>query len=305
VPLGNILVAQKSAREFHSSTALRALARAYFTYFPIEKGKWRLWRKVAPYLSRNPSAEVEIALKYGVRARLDPADAIQRFVYYWGSWAPSETRVMRRLLRPGDTVIDAGANFGYFTLLASRIVGPTGQVVAFEPVPPTVQRLKRNLELNGATNVVLHECAVSDNQGTVRISKPSAQNSGANTIRTIEKPLDSWEVPSVRLDDVISGAIEVRVLKVDVEGAELMLVRGCRQHILAGLVPYVICEVHDEFLRELGSSSQEFFEVMTSYGYRAYDFERARLTPLSNLVPQTAEKRDQMNVLFAQRELEF
>ena len=188
-------------------------------------------------------------------------------------------------------------------MLSSRLVGPTGKVYAFEPTPTTAAWLKRNLALNNATNVTVHERAVSDTAGTVRIAKPSALNSGVNSIRAVDDALDSWDVQSVRLDDVIPDAEMVRLMKVDIEGAELMLVRGFRRHMEGGRVAFVVCEVHDDYLRQLGSSSQEFFEVMTLYGYRAYSFGGQRFTLLRELRPTNAEQQDQMNVLFARENL--
>jgi FkbM family methyltransferase len=279
------------------------LARCYFSKFPVDRGKWRVWTKLLPYLASGRPSETECTLRDGLRFRLNTGDTIQRFVYYWGLWSPNECWLLRELLRPGDVFVDAGANFGYFTILASRLVGPTGQVIAFEPTPSTVRRLKRNLELNGASNVTLHECAITETPGTVRISAISALNSGANTILQMEQARESWDVPAVRLEDVIRAGQAIRVMKVDVEGAEVLLVRGFREHLEAGLVSFVICEVHDSLLRRQGSSAAEFFELMKSFGYAAYDFERQRLTELSELAPRSAEKRDQMNVLFSLAEL--
>jgi FkbM family methyltransferase len=212
--------------------------------------------------------------------------------------------LVRRLLRPGDTFIDAGANFGYFTLLGSRLVGPTGRVIAFEPSPATLVYLKKNLDLNPSANIVLHECALMDRLGNVRINRISDRNSGANTIRTIDQPLETWEVAAVRLEDVIPATERIRLLKLDVEGAELLVIKGFLRHLREGLVAYVLCEVHDILLRELGSSSTEFCDLMMACGYQPYDFERKRLCPLPALAPTTLEKQDQLNVLFVHRDAE-
>src|SRR5260370_7744802 len=101
--------------------------------------------KVMSYLSHSPANEVEVTLKHGLRACLDPTDVIQRFVHYWGVWAPNESWIVERLLRPGDTFIDAGANFCYFTLLPSRIVAGAAQHVSFKPPPHPFRRIHHTL----------------------------------------------------------------------------------------------------------------------------------------------------------------
>ena len=277
-------------------TLLQTLARTYFWRFPIEKGKWRLWVKLLPLLKTNSTFEVELSLKYGIRMRLNPHEVIDRFIYYWGCWEPNENWVMRQLLRPGDTFVDVGADIGYFTLLASRLVGPGGDVIACEPVPTTLQRLKKNLELNRPTNVVLHDCAISDRPGIVRISRIAEGNAGTNTMRRGGVGLESWDVPSVPLDQLVPRSRPIRLLKIDVEGAELLVLNSFMEHLKAGLVAFVLCEVTESFLQEMGTSRAELLSLLSSLGYRAYTCDHLTLTPLDLDDPP---REDQLNVLFS------
>src|SRR5262249_27141815 len=124
-PPGLRRLAGHATRTSMMNRLLKSFARMYFRHFPVERGKWRVWTQLMPGIAGD-GAEVECRLQNGIRVRLNPQDAIQRFAYYWGCWSPNESWLVRRLLRPGDTFIDAGANFGYFTLLGSHLVGPTG-----------------------------------------------------------------------------------------------------------------------------------------------------------------------------------
>src|SRR5688572_13621160 len=82
-------------------------------------------------------------------------------------WAEAETRLFRELIRPGMVVVDVGANIGYFSLLASTLVGPTGRVYAFEPDPVNCALLRKNVRLNRVTNIEVIESALSDNEDPV------------------------------------------------------------------------------------------------------------------------------------------
>ncbi len=274
---------------------INRLARCYFSSFPIERGKWRLWLH---FLARSGFREVPAGvqrLKYGIRMHLDPSNFIELFSYYWSCWEPDETWVVRRLLRPGDIFVDLGANIGYFSLIAAQSVGEEGRVIALEPVPPTVQKLRRNLDLNPMKNITLYEFAVSDRTGSVRIYQPHDNNIGANSVRPGDGNAPHWDVPSVTLDELLEGCPPVRLVKIDLEGAELLAIRGFTRHLADPTGPAVLCEVTDRFLRELGSDARQLLTLMSDLGYLAYRFENRRLSPVS---VAALEQSGQLNVLF-------
>lgn len=134
---------------------MQHVARFYFSHFPIEKGKWYLWQLFTSRYRGKPQVAIEYPLKYGFRLQLDTRDMLDYFIYYWRCYEPNETWAIRKILRPGDIFIDIGANIGYFSVLAARLVGPTGRVFAFEPVPPTVERLRHNIKINGVNNITI------------------------------------------------------------------------------------------------------------------------------------------------------
>ncbi len=157
-----------------------------------------------------------------------------------GRWEPAVVRELSRALRPGDVFFDLGAYVGPFTLLASRLVGPSGRVVAFEPDPRTRDVLERNLAANAVTNVTVVPCAVGDHAGTVRFlaSGDSAGRVGDT---------GDVEVPQVTLDGwCAEHGLQPTVMKVDIEGGEAgaldgsAAVRGVRALVL---------EVHEPPLR--------------------------------------------------------
>jgi FkbM family methyltransferase len=247
------------------------MARLYFSHFPLERGKWRVWLK---FLARPGFRDVAGGvrqLRHGMRMDLDPSNSIDLFCYYWNCWEPDESWILSRLLRPGDVFVDVGANLGYFTILASRLVGTTGGLIAIEPVPSTVHKLRRNLRLNAIEDrVVLHEVAVTDSPGSVRIYQPYSNNVGANTIRPCGYPEMNWDVAACTLDDLLSSQGPIRMIKLDIEGAEVKALRGFAKRLSATDGPIVLCEVTDAFLREVGDTAFELFNMMASYNYIGY-----------------------------------
>jgi FkbM family methyltransferase len=168
---------------------------------------------------------------------------------------------LARELKPGATFYDIGANIGFITLIAARLVGPTGRVVAFEPVPKNVAAIRENLALNGITWVDVQETAMARQSGaaTLIVSDVSA----FSRLASVNVPTGARETIEVKVNSVdefvASGSERVPdVVKIDVEGAELEVIEGMRQ-TLSQHRPVVLCEVHD--------CNVQYVELMNSLGY--------------------------------------
>jgi len=137
---------------------------------------------------------------------------------YWEMWT---TEAMLQFVRPGATVVDAGANLGYFTLLMAALAGPQGHVHAFEPNPGLAALLARNVNVNGfGGTTTVHPLALADRGGTARLTvRPGELGSGY--LDNDEAP--GIEVPLCRFDSL---GIVPDFIKIDVEGAEAALWRG-------------------------------------------------------------------------------
>lgn len=157
-----------------------------------------------------------------------------------GRYEPEQTCLFARRVAPRDTVIDVGAHAGYYTLLGARLVGASGLVVAFEPSPRNCVFLRRHVALNGCGNVRVEEAAAWGVTGAARFRA----GTGTGTGRIDEE--GEREVRTVRLDDYCAAAgVAPSVLKIDVEGAELEVLRGG-----AGIIgrhrPWVFLSTHGE-----------------------------------------------------------
>jgi FkbM family methyltransferase len=149
-----------------------------------------------------------------------------------GVWEPWNTRLLRSLLKPGDVVVEVGANFGFFTILAATLVGEAGRVTTFEANPDLVTLLDATVEINGLTNLVdVRAMAATDSSGEVEFAIYNNYLGDGHIvslcgIRHGDQKL--VRVPAGTLDQQLPGVADVRLLRLDAEGAEPSILRGSR-----------------------------------------------------------------------------
>lgn len=155
------------------------------------------------------------------------------FWYHLGIYEPETSRFIAAHLRPGDTFWDLGANAGYHTLMAARAVGATGRVIAVEPDPGTCEILREQLALNGIDCCTIVQAAVSDRPGSTRLVRRASDPRG-NALEQIDNPAidnkegDVVEVPSLTMDELSRRYPLPRLIKMDIEGAEVLALPGGR-----------------------------------------------------------------------------
>jgi FkbM family methyltransferase len=191
-----------------------------------------------------------------------------------GRWEPHVERCIRELLRPGDTALDVGANLGYFTTVMAQCVGGHGKVWAFEPVPPTFDRLRLSVSLNGFTQVTPLAVALGDAEGTAEIAvDPRLAGSASLHGDPLAPSSQSHRIGVRRLDDLVAdGTVgSPRLIKIDVEGHELAAVRGALRTI-ARAQPAIILEFSEPLARRAGWTLAELGEAIASCGdYRFFE----------------------------------
>jgi FkbM family methyltransferase len=273
-----------------SSSALRA----YIRFAPWAIGKrWLWWRVIDPYCCWNSHPFVAKTI-FGMRIGGDAKDIIQQYIYYFGVWEPHITSWISSCLRPGDGFVDVGANIGYYSLLASRLVGGRGNVVAIEASPRTFSDLQRNLTLNGITNVRAINSAASAHSGKLRIFRGHEFNTGMTTIFEQSGFELEGEVVAAPLSDLIkpNEFKTARIVKIDVEGAESLVVTGMQSMLSAGRddLEYLI-EINPAALAGHGTSPNRILKPFLDAGFYAYEIEND-YSPLSYM-PTEAPKRPQ------------
>ncbi|MGI5393903.1 FkbM family methyltransferase [Streptomyces sp. CA-251251] len=254
--------------------ALVTLGSRYVRGAPGGWGKAALAaRWLNPRLRDHPRRRV-VRVRSGDLFAVDTQDLIQRYLYLFGVWEPHMTAWLRRRLRPGDTFVDVGANIGVFSVLAARLVGDEGRVVAIEASPDFHHRLVRHGRLNGRGNIRAVNAAVSDSRRTLTFVLASSRNMGANSIVPYDGPAEAtFEIEARPLPELLDPAeiAHARVIKIDVEGAEGSVVRGMAP-MLGTLRPdaEVGVEVTPERMARLGDSVEELLAVMRDAGFHVY-----------------------------------
>jgi len=186
-----------------------------------------------------------------------------------GEWEPSETAFFERVLRPGMTFVDAGANLGYFTTLASGLVGSSGLVLAIEPEPLNFALLEKNIALNRCTNVRSINAALGDSAGTARLHL-SPTNFGDHRLASESVSRDAVEVRVDRLDSVLESMAvgSVDCMKIDVQGYEMHVLDGMPRLLAAG-IQYLVMEYWPQGLRNAGSNGDDLLRALQTHGYTA------------------------------------
>lgn len=156
-----------------------------------------------------------------------------------GTYERMAQRVFRESVRPGTVVYDIGANAGFFTLLASKLVGPTGRVYAFEPLPRNLAYLREHIRINGAGNVKVLELAVSDREGVARFA------TAANPAMGGLSDLGDVEVQTIALDGLAATVPPPSFIKMDIEGGEHEALTGARE-LLRQARPVILLSEHGD-----------------------------------------------------------
>jgi len=258
---------------------LVAPTRAYFRYAPVRFGKRILWGVVAARLLWLLN-DVKIKTVFGNTISTNAKDIVGRYLYYFGVWEPNLTNWIRHRLRAGDVFVDIGANVGYYSLLASTLVGDSGKVVAIEALPEIFETLKDNLEINQARNVRAVNMAVWDQSDLITLFTRSDDLPATTTV--MHGWADQWnlkkecQVRAASLPEILSPEEiqSVRLIKIDVEGAEWRVVLGlttllnqCRRDM------EIMVEVSPRMLQAQGKSCQDVLDFFAAWGLHAYSIE--------------------------------
>jgi FkbM family methyltransferase len=236
----------------------------------------------AEFRNKNPdfahSNDPTIVIKEiasGVRLSIDLSDHVIGLGILRGHYERDEVRFARRVLKPGDVTIDVGAHIGFFTMHMADAVGAAGRVYAFEPLDSNAALLERSIAENRfGDRVVLQRAAVGARPGTATLTFPleTLNSGGAYLLRDGTAALagnQKRQVPLVALD-ALDLRRPVRFIKLDVEGAEPLVVRGASR-ILKDDRPTLLSELHPVQLeRASGTTAEAFLDQLRALHYRAH-----------------------------------
>jgi FkbM family methyltransferase len=208
----------------------------------------------------------------GGRMILETNDHLSQQLRCEESFEPEVRQEVVRIASRGVNVIDIGANIGYFTVLASKLIGPEKSVYSFEPQARVVTRLSRQIELNALCNVKVFPIALSDKQGTVSFHVPSEGYEGYGSMHANGRfnVMKTIEVATERLDDVLCklNNPKIGLVKMDAEGAELLILRGATQLLSSPDRPVLIFEANETNCKPFGYCVFDILQFVHTFGYR-------------------------------------
>jgi len=227
----------------------------------------------------------------GASFACDLADQIAREACLTGLYEPPVTRVFQQQLRPAGVAIDVGANWGYFTLVAAAAVGPRGRVIALEPDPRQYHALMRNVAANGFAHVDVRHAAASATSGRVTLSGygETDTNRGVSTIAGAAAGSGPrFDVDATTIDELTRDVRSVDVIKIDVEGAEDLVLQGMRTGLEEHRYRAVLLELHPQALRARGVSAEQCIGLLESHGYRGSTIDASAAAYRRALDPATS-----------------
>jgi FkbM family methyltransferase len=197
---------------------------------------------------------------YGYSFICEPEDKSCSEVCLMGIQQPMETMLLKRLLHTGMTFVDVGARWGYFSLLAAHCVGEQGRVVSLEPDLIQFRRLFENVHRNGLNHVISLAVAAADRSCDVHLNAkvPAPRFDLRVVAEPIDEIVDALEISNVDL------------LKMDIEGAERLALRGMETGLRAGRYRRILLELHHAMLAERGEDSCEVLDFLIAAGYHAW-----------------------------------
>ena len=213
-------------------------------------------------------------MRNGTKVRVNTADHVGRVLYAMGDFQPRISEVIRRLLEKGDTVIDIGANVGWFVATSAPLVGHAGKVIAFEPQPDIAEMLRETISLNDLRQVALNEFALSASDGEMSMHI-LAGNSGAGRL-AVPTGEGEWRTVSVKVRNAFDVLTElnlskIRMLKIDVEGHEGPVLEACEPYLIENPADVVIFESNAH--GEAPFFSRVPVMALHRMGYRFFQFD--------------------------------
>jgi FkbM family methyltransferase len=215
------------------------------------------------------------------------SDSLELFAF--GVLEPLVTEIFEKTIRKGDVVLDIGANIGYYTLIAARKIGAEGRVYAFEPEPANFELLKKNVKLNNYRNVVLENKAVSNKNGTSKLYIHPTSTGGHSLTQKSDVQI---QVETVTVDSYFEKMERIDLVKMDIEGAETLVIQGMSDVLRKNKQLKIIMEFDLKTVRHAGFTLRQLTEPLFNHGFRAYVIESGEKIDTISSLKDRFEDRD-------------
>jgi FkbM family methyltransferase len=229
---------------------------------------WRLFSRTQHLPTyRSLFTEARLAAAPDITMTLDPKDHMHGMIAFTGSYERSLTAKLKIRGERGGLLVDVGANWGYFTLLWAA-ANPGNKVIAIEASPRNITPLRSNVARNHLGHqVVIHDLAVADAPGTIEFDLGSDDETGWGGVAP-GKTASTVTIEAATLDQICAGIESIDVLKIDVEGAETLVLKGASELLRAQRIKEVFLEVNKLRMARLGVASDAPLELLQTCGYQ-------------------------------------
>ncbi len=238
----------------------------------------------------------------GFKLELTPNEAMHMGIALLGTYNIYETQILKHILKKGDIFLDAGAYVdGWYSFVAAKNVGNTGKVYAIEPSKKYFSRFLSNIRLNKTKNIYPYKIAFSNRSGYVTLYDAGLESSiiKKNIDKKVRSTNGQEKVKCMTIDNFLvkEKVKKVDLIKIDVEGADMLVLQGANKLLLRKNAPDLIVEVVDQQLKDAGSSAEELLAYLNKLGYRPYQFSAYGLALyLGNKIPTH-------NLFFSKKEI--
>ena len=256
------------------------IVRAILHAWPTDVGLWRLM-KYLPDTAGLPHEMVTGLRGFPLRIRFHPSSYSGWHLFYRGIYEEKLVRTCHRLLRRDMTFVDIGANVGLYSVVAGNAVGPNGRIIAVEPQPGLAAIVASNAALNLQRNIDVKTLALGEIAAKAILYQPSSTNDGQATLRLRDYENFFGEPVAVEVETLSRllrrcGISEVGGIKIDVEGAELAVLKGFAEELADRPPEFIFVECIDAHLRRFGATAEELLQFLRKYGYELFCCRRGR-----------------------------
>ena len=219
----------------------------------------------------HTSIKPEYVEKYGYKIFLDPNDQLMLSVKEY----PIHP-ILEKIIKPGDIVLDVGANIGVLTIYFRKLVGDSGTIYSFEPDPLSFSILAKNITENNLNNILIENKAVSNKNGKIGF-----ETSNSITAGHITENNESIKIDCCTLDTYFSEIKKIDFVKIDTEGYDWRVLEGMKNLIQLNPEMKIMVEFHSRLLNESGITPRKFLKIINNFNFKIYDmgglFDRLEL----------------------------
>lgn len=239
-------------------------------------GQWRRW-----WTYLHMKEPVVMNWLDGLKIKIYPKNEMFRSIYVNGKYDPNMIVVLKAFLKPGDTLLDVGANCGYISLPLIKAIGDNGKIIAIEPSTRDYKRLIENISINKLSEIVKPvKFAMGDRVGSKTMLIASEERSASNTLgmkfafQGIEKETTE-DVNVTTIDNIVNmeNLTKVNVIKLDVEGSEVRCLEGAKD-TLANFKPVIVMSVNRDALGHSKRTVEQMEKILKENGYKTYGLEK-------------------------------